>query len=136
MAPLRFLLTVPTLLIALAVSATPAAGQEGEGSVGGAIVGGLAGGAVGLLSFYPLSGCPMITVGAAREADWCDAGGVATGVVGLGAGIWAGSDDAGAGYGMALGALAGVGAAWVLGQVAHLFPPQVEFDLMFPEWVL
>jgi len=101
---------------------SPAKAQEREGSVPAAVVGGLVGGAVSLWSFYPLTGCPMITVGAARAADACDVGGVLSAVGGLGVGVWAGASDRGAGYGMALGAAAGFGAGWLLNRVAD--PPR------------
>lgn len=107
-----------TFLLAalLALAPHPGAAQD-DGSAGAAVVGGLVGGAVGLWTFYPLTGCPMITVGAAREADACDAGGAVAALGGLGTGIWVGLSDRGAGYGMGVGALAGFGTGWLLNRV-------------------
>lgn len=109
------------LLLGIPVLATgllPAAGQAQEGSAGAAVVGGLAGGVGGLLGFHGFTGCPVVTVGAAREADACDAGSLISALGGLGTGAWVGAGDSGAGYGMGVGAVAGFGLSLLLDQVA------------------
>jgi hypothetical protein len=96
---------------------SPATAQDAEGSAPAAVVGGVVVGAVALWSFYPLTGCPMITVGAARPADGCDVAALASALGGVGAGVWTGATDSGAGYGMALGAAGGLGVGWLLNRV-------------------
>ena len=115
---------ISTLLLLAALVATPAAAsaQDGGGSVGGGIVGGISAGAAALWAFYPYTGCPLVTVGAARPADACDFGAVAALVGGTATGAVLGADDSRVGYGMGLGLVAGFGAGWLLGQVAE--PPR------------
>lgn len=104
-------------LLALA-AAFPLAAQDGDGgSVGAGIVGGVTGGVAGLLGVYPLLGCPLATLGASRETDFCDVASVVSAVGGVAAGAWIGGTDRGAGYGMGVGLVAGFGAGLLLGQV-------------------
>lgn len=110
---LVLVLGIPVLAAAL----SPAAGQAQDGSVGGAVVGGLAGGVGALWGFHGLSGCPVVTVGAARDADGCDVGSLVAALGGVGGGAWVGATDSGAGYGMGLGAAAGFAASLLLDQV-------------------
>lgn len=117
-----YLLALAAALLTVGTLGLPGAARGQEGSTGAAVAGGVAAGVGALWSFHALSGCPVVTVGAAREADACDAGSVASSLLGLGAGAWAGVEDRGAGYGVALGAAAGFAASLLLDRVAD--PPR------------
>lgn len=90
--------------------------QEVSGSIPGAVVGGLAGGSAALWAFYPFTGCPMITVGAARPRDACDTGAILALAGGAATGAVLGARDRDLGYGMGLGWVAGFGTGWLLGK--------------------
>lgn len=111
----------PCALAALVAAAfalpRPALAQEDGGSAGAAVVGGLAGGMAGLLGAYPLTGCPLAHLGAARDLDFCDVASVGLALGGVAAGAWVGAENDGAGYGMGLGLLAGFGTGFLLGKV-------------------
>lgn len=112
---------LPRLVTALALATllvpAPARAQGDDGSVGAAVVGGVAGGVAGLLGAYPLTGCPLAHLGAARELDFCDVASITLGLGGAAAGAWVGSADSGAGYGLGLGVLAGFGTGFLLGRI-------------------
>lgn len=88
--------------------------------MGAGIVGGLSGGLTGLYAFYPVTGCALVTVGAAREADGCDVGGVLAGLGGAAAGGFVGGTNAGAGYGMGVGMAAGFATMLLVNQMVDL----------------
>ncbi|MDT8342559.1 MAG: hypothetical protein RQ751_13695 [Longimicrobiales bacterium] len=116
----RPLPTLLALLAATSFTALPVRAQDGDGgSVGGAVVGGIAGGVGGLLGIYPLLGCPLATIGAARDGDFCDVASLSLLVGGTAAGAWIGATDSGAGYGMGVGLVAGFGAGLLLGRVVE-----------------
>lgn len=106
-------------LLLLAV-ASPRALLGQEGSLGAAVVGGMSGGVSALWAFPALTGCPVVTVGAAREADACDTGALLAGLGGTVAGAWIGASNSGAGYGMGVGAAAGFATAFLAGRVTDV----------------
>lgn len=108
----------PAILLASALSLAglPDAAAAQDGSLGAAAVGGLAGGAAALWAFYPYTGCPMVTVGAAQATDACDVGSVVAGLGGLAGGAALGATNADAGYGAGVGFVAGFGVSWLAGK--------------------
>jgi hypothetical protein len=110
--------SVLAVVMMAALPPHPAAAQDG--SVGAGVVGGLSGGLTGLYAFYPITGCAMVTLGASRDADGCDVGGVLAGLGGAAAGGFVGGTNAGAGYGMGVGMAAGAATMLLINRVADL----------------
>lgn len=111
-------LTLPlALLLALHLPSDPVMGQDVDGSVPAAIVGGLAGGTAALWAFYPFSGCPMVTAGAPQPSGLCDVFSVVALIGGTGAGAVLGATNKNIGYGMGIGWVAGFGTSFLLGKV-------------------
>lgn len=112
-------LSIPVLVFVagLLLGPRPAPAQDVDGSVGAAIVGGVAAGTAALWAFYPFSGCHMVTVGAPQPTDICDVGSVLALLGSTATGAVLGARNRHVGYGMGIGWVAGFSTGWLLGRV-------------------